>query len=354
MSDLLNYIKSQKNKGLDDYTILQSTVNMSKNNNIRNHKKILYKKKSMIGGKFTLTADDKAKINAALAEIDESNEAYGIFKAAVDDTEAHELEGYDNIDNVLEKIKSLPKKTPAVVNTDLPEDKTADATDDATDDASADATANTSAGTMADADNMNQNNNIYVTLNPGDVLYFPTETIKDFDENMMFVDVTEVLDQSVQRSFTMFFTDDKAYAKRFAGIWSLNKRLVYLHKLVVKEGRPITRIKRFSSKIISDKVKNITLGHNLCGLGIDGTIHGIKIEASFNKKTVAEYYICNPSEYFTRETTFPSTVDNDDRLDEEEPIEQQSIDNNDITADTTQKTEQPEQTEQTEQTEQPE
>jgi hypothetical protein len=333
MSDLLNYIKTQKNKGLDDYTILQSTINMSKNNNIRKNKKLSYKKISMTGGNFTLTAADRKQINVALEQIDPNNDTYKTLKAAADTQEDLELDGYDNISNVLEKINSLPKKTPDVINTALPDGNAVEGSADET--AIGDDMSQTNTG---DNGNSATNNDIYVTLNPGDILYFPTETIKQFDENMLFVDVPEVLDQSTQRSFTMFFADDKAYAKRFAGIWSLNKRPVYLHKLAVKEGRPITRIKRISSKIISDKVNNNKLAHGICGQSVDGTIHGIKIEATYNKKTVAEYYICNPSEYFTCEATwmingstdwiqiYPSTVDDDDRLDEAEPIEPQGQD----------------------------
>jgi hypothetical protein len=150
--------------------------------------------------------------------------------------------------------------------------------------------------------NNNLNLNTYATLNVGTILYFPTQDIKNFDDTMMFAKFPNVLDQSKQRTFTMFFTENEEYARRFSGIWSLNKRNVYIHTLRVKT--PITRIKIINSKKIPDNINNYDLALGMCGDSIDGAINGIKIEQNIgNAPSVAEYYICNPSAFFEKVET---------------------------------------------------
>lgn len=140
---------------------------------------------------------------------------------------------------------------------------------------------------------------IYDVIEPGTILYHPSQDVSRFDNSMLFVDVTKVLNKNEQRSFCMFFTPNEEYARRYSGLWSLNKRPVYLHKLKVKEGKPITGIKVIDARIVPSNIDNLDLAKRISGPSEDGTINGIKIEQKLdNSPSVDEYYICNPEIWF--------------------------------------------------------
>jgi len=139
----------------------------------------------------------------------------------------------------------------------------------------------------------------YDVIKPGTILYHPSQDVSRFDNSMLFVDVTKVLNKNEQRSFCMFFTPNEEYARRYSGLWSLNKRPVYLHKLKVKEGKPITGIKVIDARIVPSNIDNLDLAKRISGPSEDGTINGIKIEQKLdNSPPVDEYYICNPEVWF--------------------------------------------------------
>jgi len=141
------------------------------------------------------------------------------------------------------------------------------------------------------------NSPIYETIQSGTYLYHPSQDIKRFSNSMIFVDVRNVLDKNQQRSFSMFFTPSEEYARRYSGLWSLNKRPVYVHRLQVS--RPISGIKIFDASLIPDNMDNLEFSKNICGPSEDGTINGIKVTLPNNgNQPITEYYICNPESWF--------------------------------------------------------
>ena len=161
---------------------------------------------------------------------------------------------------------------------------------------------------MTDQTMGNQTQSSLETLESGTILYHPSIDVRQFSSSMIFVKMQDVLDQSKQRSFTMFFTPNEEYAKRYSGIWSLNKKPVYVHKLMVKNGIKLTGIKKINSNDIANVTDNIELGKNICGDSVDGFINGIKVEHPTNDgSNVAEYYICNPSQWFEHLETWMQT-----------------------------------------------
>lgn len=134
------------------------------------------------------------------------------------------------------------------------------------------------------------------TIQSGTFLYHPSQDIKQFSRSMIFVDVRNVLDKNQQRSFSMFFTPNEEYARRYSGLWSLNKRPVYVHKLQVS--RPISGIKIFDASLIPDNIDNLEFSKNICGPSEDGTINGIKVVLPNRGEPIVEYYICNPESWF--------------------------------------------------------
>lgn len=137
----------------------------------------------------------------------------------------------------------------------------------------------------------------YETIQSGTFLYHPSQDIKRFSNSMIFVDVRNVLDKNQQRSFSIFFTPNEEYARRYSGLWSLNKRPVYVHKLQVS--RPISGIKIFDASLIPDNMDNLEFSKNICGPSEDGTINGIKVTLPNNGgHPISEYYICNPESWF--------------------------------------------------------
>jgi hypothetical protein len=302
MSELLNYIKTQKNKGMDDYMILQSTKRFSHRNayggaNTKKDKT----QKHMVGG-YQLTKEEKEQVRLSLDTIDANADGYSELSLATMDSGDGTLEEYENFDAVLAKLDNMRKESSATQQQESKDEQ------------------NQALG--IETDNLIENQEIvpinipeedkttvqvdaYSTLKPGDILFYPTQDIKQFDDTMMFADITQVLDQSKKRSFTMFFTPNEEYARRYSGIWSLNKRPVYVHKLVVKQGKPIDRIMILNSKKIADSVNNNDLAHGMCGDSVHGYINGIKIEQTLgNNPSVEEYYICNPSLFFDHVETW--------------------------------------------------
>lgn len=142
-----------------------------------------------------------------------------------------------------------------------------------------------------------------VTLPRGMILYHPSQDVKQFSDAMIFVELPKVLDKTNQRSFTMFFTPSMEYARRFSGLWSLNKRTVYIHKMVVD--KPITGIQVMNSKNESDNVNNVNLAQGKCGSSEYGFINGIKVSYPIKgNKDIDEYYICNPDMFFKHVDTW--------------------------------------------------
>lgn len=142
----------------------------------------------------------------------------------------------------------------------------------------------------------------YVTIVAGTVLYYPSSDVQAISGTTpIFVKLPEILDMSKQRSFTLFFTPNLEYARRFAGIQSLNKRDVYVHKLIVVEDIPT--IKRIDGNLISKDIDNVDLGRGFCGPSIDGEINGIQIIYETANGTIEEDYICNPERFMKISST---------------------------------------------------
>lgn len=310
MSDLLNYIKMQKNKGLDDYTILQSTKSFSQrvanarvNKSNKNHKRAVMK-----GGAYTLSAEDKVSVLKSLETIDSNADGYAALLAAANSDDGT-IEGYDSFEDITAKLSSMAAASATTQQQEEVDKRASPIAVESSDLVDEDLTGDPDTDVRPIKEPAQGKTTVqvetYATLNPGDKLFYPTQDIKQFDDAMMFVDIPKVLDQSKQRSFTMFFTPNEEYARRYSGIWSLNKRPVYVHKLSVKKGMPINRIKVINSKKIGDSVSNDELARGMCGDSIDGYINGIKIEQTLgDKASVEEYYICNPAIFLDHEETW--------------------------------------------------
>lgn len=294
MSDLLNYIKMQRNKGLDDYTVLQSTKNFYTN----------YGKNNMIGGEYYLTSLEKQEVLQSLASIDKNLPGYVSLNIAAE-SDTGLIQYYDSFDEIKTYLAEMKRRTTEekinkTAATEIHAELSALDRPEFQPDIQPEFQQGSQPGIEANSRPTAEKTTVivdtYATLNPGDYLYYPTQNIKQFDDTMIFVDIPKVLNQTKQRSFTMFFTTNEEYARRYSGIWSLNKRPVYVHKLVVKKGMPITHIKVINSKKISDNIGNDELAHGMCGDSIDGYINGIKVENTLGENaSVEEYYICNPS-----------------------------------------------------------
>lgn len=297
MSDLLNYIKLQKNKGLDQYTVLKSARRFSQRRNANDSK---FSQGMRGGAPYTLTDTEKAEVHTALKTMNPSVDGYAELVAAAQGDGT--LENYDDYEMVKSKLAQMKGESGQSLIQQEEDEEAAPLTLENTELVDVDEPVITKEIRQIKgpgADKTTIQIETYATLNPGDVLFYPTQDIKHFDDAMMFVDIPKVLDQSKQRSFTMFFTPNEEYARRYSGIWSLNKRPVYVHKLAVKKGMPINRIKIVNSKKIGDSISNDELAHGMCGDSIDGFINGIKIEQTLgDKASVEEYYICNPANFF--------------------------------------------------------
>lgn len=139
----------------------------------------------------------------------------------------------------------------------------------------------------------------YETIKNGAVLFHPSQELQGFSDTMIFVNIA---DQCNQRTFSLFFTPNEQYAKRYSGLWSLNKRPVYIHKLRVRTD--ISGIKIIKAEDVPNGLENLKLAQNICGATVDGHVNGIKIEQNINgQQSVSEYYICNPDRFFNHIST---------------------------------------------------
>jgi len=305
MSELLNYIKMQKNKGLDDYTILQSTKSFSHRNAYGGANTKKYKtQKQMVGG-YTLTEEQKKQVHLSLDTFVSNDNEYSKFLMASMPSGNGNIDGYNDFNAVMEKLKSMAEKSSATQQQESKDKENQNIAIETGKLGNAIEEQKINPINISEKDKTAINVDAYSTLNSGDILFYPTQDIKQFDDTMMFADITQVLDQSEKRSFTMFFTPNEEYARRYSGIWSLNKRPVYVHKLVVKKGKTIDRILILNSKKIADSINNNDLAHGMCGDSVHGYINGIKIEQTLGEKaSVEEYYICNPSLFFEHVETW--------------------------------------------------
>lgn len=146
----------------------------------------------------------------------------------------------------------------------------------------------------------------YETLEPGTVLYHPSIDVGKIGSAMILVDTPKVMNHNEQRSFSVFFTPSEEYARRFSGLWSLNKRPVFVHKVTVKDNIPLDKIKVIDADTIPDNIENLDFAKRLCGDTIDGFINGIKVNQKFTdgQQPIAEYYVCNPALFFKHEESW--------------------------------------------------
>jgi hypothetical protein len=152
----------------------------------------------------------------------------------------------------------------------------------------------------------------HTVLNVGDTLYFPSSIVKSFDpDNIIFVKPSNLESDNADR-MAIFFTPNKTYARRFAGINSLNKREVYVHTLKVKE--QIKGIRKIDGKLIANETVNVDSNDNLekrkfatqkYGSSYDGIVSGIEVSLQSNNGNdiVKEYFLCDPERYFTHMAT---------------------------------------------------
>jgi hypothetical protein len=288
MSDSLNFIKSQRALGINDYMTLQSVKKYSGKSSY-----------NMKGGDDISDADIqdiKRRINEIKCLLDSEEEKkvddadYSSYitiqtKYQNENDNKQLPEKYKTIDELRSFLETYKNKlvgqpTPEIADEYHDKDQT-----------------------HAQNDQSNVSVSAFETLQMDVPIYHPSTNIKRFSDAMIFVDLPQVLDQSKQRSFSMFFTPNEEYAKRYSGLWSLNKRPVYVHKLKVKQ--PITGIKVIHPNAIPDHIDNLDLAKNFCGDTIDGHINGIKIDQVIdNEKPISEYYICNPSVFFAPDETW--------------------------------------------------
>lgn len=134
-----------------------------------------------------------------------------------------------------------------------------------------------------------ESNESLLTLNPGVLLYYPSGNANAGKFNDSMILAINESDQSKQLPFTMFFTPNMEYAKRFSGLWSLNERPVYIHVYSVKKDKPITRIKEIKPQMVSNSLEEQICKNN---------INGIRIKYMSDNENIEEYYICNPILFF--------------------------------------------------------
>ena len=305
-NNTLDFIKMQREKGLDDYAILQATKMM----NSSLIKNTINKIKG--GNCIKLTPDQKSTVLEKLKSIDKNKYSEIYHKL---DTAANSPEGYINDYNsfsevetalnkmsetipvatvaegktqseetmsmsvegeTLSKKEKMPtqKKTPseeAVGPAPAEWETTAKKKEIPT---SEEETPSKKKENPPKKETSKANVEIFTTLTEGTTLFHPSQNIKRFGDSMIFVDLPSALDLSKPRSFVMFYTPNEEYARRFSGMWSLNKRPVFVHKLSVKT--PVDKIRIIDPNIIPDNIENTELAKGMCGTSIDGYINGIK------------------------------------------------------------------------------
>lgn len=207
--DLLEYIRIQQNKGVNDYKILSYSKEFIKQN--------MYG-----GGKLVLTEDQIEELKKILETSD---------------------------------IKNKDALITAITNNEI---------------------SDTEFATFEDLKAHILKETEIISLKKDTILYHPSHSVKKFNDSIV---------SNNEYSFSLFFTPNEEYAKRYSGLWSLNKRPVFVHKLRVKDD--ISGIKVLNTNNISD-LDNLDLATKLCES--KNTINGIKIQS----EQIDEYYLCNP------------------------------------------------------------
>jgi hypothetical protein len=305
MSNLIEYIKRQRAAGLDDYQIMKNakysrTVN------------------EQVGGFFEINEVDQTGKPSSYAEFIE-DEPTGIYYNPFEDSfytydvESGELQGVDDPgaertitrDNMplREAVAMDMEKAEAIVEEIVGEitEKTAETVEAV---ASGEIPVSDAlSGNVPEKEKDITSANAYTTIPMGTLLFHPSSDVRTISGNTaLFVKLPKVLDMSKQRSFTMFFTPNREYARRFAGIQSLDKRDVYVHELMATKAIP--NIKRIDSDLVEGNIDNIDLGKGFCGPSVDGEINGIHLAYHTAKGGVVdEFYICNPERFFEIMTT---------------------------------------------------
>jgi hypothetical protein len=367
MSNLLSFIKQSSSKHNDDYKVLKSAIKFVDDSRTKKSRKVITTKLQTGGVSY-----DKEAALEKFKYFDEnlknqSNE-YQQLKAALevvrsaDGDQRITIDNFENeqeFDDALKKYSKQSSSNITIDTSDLTSDQTTPQTTKITQD-----TPSVSVEDLGDP-NLDENSRKnkwpkpYDTLTAGTKLFHPSQDIKRFGESLIFVNLPSVLDKNEQRSFVMFFTPNEEYARRYSGMWSLNKRPVYVHEFeVVHE---INGIKVIDPNVIPDNMENTKLAHGMCGPSEDGLIHGIKIEQPLNgDEKISEYYICRPEEYLKFigswmqfgstewvEIGKPSTIAVPDKQSKSNQ-EQLSVENLMVKKD---ETEEPSETEKTEETE---
>lgn len=245
------------------------------------------------GGAVTLTDEQHAELVTEFNKITNKDQKdYENIKTGMDGL-TKTIYLFDSYEDVFNRVKQMADNQDENISIDNSNNLTEQNTEELLE--LVDALDNT--GLDIDESNNKVQIKPYETIRTGTILYHPSQNVKKFNDAMIFVDINQVLDKTRQRSFSMFFTPNEEYARRYSGLWSLNKRAVYVHKLHVK--RNITGVKVFDASIIPDNMDNLDLAKQVCGPSEDGVINGIKIEQAIeNNNVVDEYYICNPESYF--------------------------------------------------------
>lgn len=327
MTDLLSFIKGKTSKKYDDYDVLQSTIRYANRPISNTRTKIITatsskKFNNMKGGGFALKVGSLNKILLNFrtfapavkdkdSNIDYANilEIYNNLVGKSDDYD-YNIMSYDNEAEFILAVKTLADES-SKVKQEIIEEETSD-NPTVTTVPSLTALEVAENATPTEESSTEKPKNVqpkpYETLEVGRPLYHPSQDIKRFGENVIFVNLPDVLDKNKQRSFVMFFTENEEYARRYSGMWSLNKRPVYVHKFnVIKD---IPGIKVIDPNMIPDSLENKQLAQGMCGPSEDGIIHGIKIGQPTsdinggNGEPVTEYYICNPEEYLEHKETW--------------------------------------------------
>lgn len=245
------------------------------------------------GGVVILTDDQHRELKQLFEQINIKDQPdYETIESSINGNDKI-IYNYDNYDELREKVNQMISYTTNELN---------NITENADDLLKQVELLNNTGLLNEDNENIGENKmhkKIYETIKAGTILFHPSQDVKRFNDAMIFVDINKVLDKSKQRSFSMFFTPNEEYARRYSGLWSLNKRQVYVHKLRVKQN--IIGIKIIDASVIPDNMENLDLAKKMCGPTEDGTINGIKIQQyvknNINNK-IDEYYICNPELWF--------------------------------------------------------
>jgi uncharacterized protein YegP (UPF0339 family) len=322
MSDLLAFIRLQSSKKNDDYDVLRSTIHYADNMSMKHKqktKKITTKSsiKNMKGGDFSIKLEDARNLlqnfntfTEGAAEYDKIGVAYNKINklsSAPSDTMI-QINGYNSREEFEEAIGNLQMTSPKEVSNENEAAQEPDVSMESrsmTDVPAADLIDTPPKKRETESKPLVQPKPFDI-LKKGSILFHPSQDIKQFGDSVIFVNLPDVLDKNKQRSFVMFFTPNEEYARRYSGMWSLNKRPVYVHKFSVEND--ITGIKELDPKLIPDSLENRQLAHGMCGPTEDGFINGIKIKQPIDNtdenKSVAEYYICNPEIYLKHEGTW--------------------------------------------------